>query len=953
MKPERWQKVERIYNAALEQEPEKRKAFLNEACAGDDALRKEVESLLACQTEAGSFIESPAMDLAAESLARNSVVEPSADLSGRRLLHYTIRGKIGAGGMGDVYRATDERLSRDVAIKSLPQEFADDQERLSRFEREAKLLASLNHPNIAAIYSLEESDGKRFIVMELIEGGTLAQRLLKGPLPVDEALVVCLRIAEGLEAAHEKGVIHRDLKPANVMLTANGKVKILDFGLAKPLAAASAAAVAMQLPMITGAMTKPGAILGTAAYMSPEQAKGGPVDKRGDIWALGCILFECLAGRRAFPGDTVSETIAAILGREPDWEALPTATPAAVRKLMGRSLRKDPHERMHDAADMRIELNEARREPSEVEHEEKRLRLPLVMRLAIAGAMLLCVTSGIVLSRIWTPRTGNPLRVGRTAISVSAAGLTLTAGGGIAISPDGQKIVFPASGPDGQKLYLRRLDAWEPQALKGTEGAQGPFFSPDGEWVAFFADGKLLKSPVGGGPTETVCSASLQSYSGAWGEDGRIVFAQFPSSGIWRVADQGGQPEVLTKPLDDGTQYLWPELLPGGTAVLFTIGRNEPARLAAFDFRVGQVRSIIESGANARYLKTGHLIYQAEGNLRAVHFNPEKLEVLGTSRVVAEGVSRGFGRGREYDVSSTGTLVYPSPSTSLSRLVWKDRNGKSIALNLNPRVYALPALSRDGRMVAVNVQEGIGRNVWIGSVEGEPMRRLSFGDDDWFNIFTPDGKRVLFTSHEKGAYNIFWAPADGSAKPEPLTTGEHIRKPTSFSPDGKILLFNEGTGGRRDIGVLDVDRPAADRPFLQTRFSEVEGVFSPDGKYVAYQSNESGRSEVYVTPYPGPGPKVRISTDGGQGAAWNPRGGELFYESPTALMAVRMEAGKPASAPVRLFARVPRDHRREYDVSPDGQRFLMLENAKPTGAGSEINVITNWFEELKRLVPTK
>ena len=951
MKPERWQEIERIFSSALDVPPGERGAFLEKACAGDDLLRKEVEDLLARQQEADGFFESPAFELTAGALRDESATGavPSS------ILHYRMLEKIGEGGMGVVYRATDTRLNREVAIKILPEVFAADRERLARFEREAKLLASLNHPNIAAIHGLERTDSGPVLVMELVKGDTLAKRIAKGPLPVEEALDVCRQIAEGLEAAHEKGIVHRDLKPANVKITPEGNVKVLDFGLAKALADDVQAIDLTHSPTITEAMTKPGVILGTAAYMSPEQAKGKPVDKRGDIWALGCILFECLTGRRAFPGDTVSETIAAILGREPDWEALPRTTPAAVLKLLERSLRKNPHERMHDVADMRIEIQETLKEPPGADHEQKRMHPHLARRLALAGSMLLCVIAGIMLSRIWKPAGRNALPVERITISLAASGLRLTQGGGVAISPDGQKIVFPATAADGQRLYVRQLDAWEPRPLKGTEGAQNPVFSPGGQWVAFTANGKLLKAPLIGGPTEPICSASLQSSGGTWARDGRILFGQFPNAGIWRVAADGGQPEAVARPPDNGTQYNWPELLPGGNAILFSV-LLEHRSIAAYMFRNGEVRPLIESGVHARYVPTGHLLYQAEGSLRAVPFDPDRVEIRGPSRLVAEGIAKGSGRGREYDVSATGTLVYTLPSTSLSRLVWKDRTGNTTPLNFNPRIYSYPALSPDGRKIAVKVQESTDgtRNVWAAGVEGEPMTRLSFGNNDSFSVFTVDSSRVFFTSAEGGGYNIFWAAADGSTKPEALTTGAHIHRPTSFSPDGKVLLLNDADrSGRRDIYILDVNRATVARPFIQTRFNELEAVFSPDGHYVAYQSNESGQTEVYVQPYPGPGAKVRISIDGGQAPAWNPRGGELFYESPTVFMAVRMEGGKPAGAPARLFARVPRDYRKEYDVSPDGQRFLMLESAEPPGSGLEINVITNWFEELKRLVPTK
>ncbi len=953
MNPERWEQIKRIYHPALELKPGRRDEFLGEACAGDASLLKEVQSLLAQNESSGELLESPALDVVAEALAHDQKEEARRDYVNRSFLHYRIEEKIGEGGMGVVYRAQDTRLNRQVAIKVMPDEFASDHERVLRFEREAKVLATLDHPNVAAIHGLEESEGRLYLVMELVEGKTLAERLKKGRIPLKETLETCVQIAAGLELAHEKGIIHRDLKPSNIKITPEGRVKILDFGLAKRFFQEPSADSGSSV--VSESMTETGVILGTAAYMSPEQAKGKPVDRRTDIWAFGCLMYECLSGKRAFPGDTVSETIAAILDREPDWEALPLATPASFHRLLERSLRKNPQERLHDAADLRIEIQDMLREPPGPELKQRGLQRPLLPWLAVTTSLLLCVVAGIVLSRIWTRVGGNSGRVERITISLAASGLKLSPGGGVAISPDGQNIVFPAIAADGQRLYVRQLDAWEPRPLKGTEGAQNPIFSPDGQWVAFQANWKLQKIPVAGGPTEPICSASVQFNGGTWARDGHIIFGQIPNAGIWRVAADGGQPEALARPPEDGTQYHWPELLPGGDAVMFTV-LHQNRSIAACVPGKGEIRRLVESGMHARYVQTGHLLYQAEGSLRAAPFDPDTLQIRGPSRLVEEGIAKGSGRGREYDVSAHGTLVYAPPSTSMMKLVWKDRAGSTVPLNLNPRMYAYPALSPDGRKIAVNVREGTdgAQNVWVASTEGEPMTRLSFGYYDNFNLYTPDGSRVFFTSAEKGNFNIFWAAADGSTRPEALTAGVHFLRPTSFSPDGKTLLVNDADrDGCRDICALDVAHPKVSRPFIATRYYELEAVFSPDGRYVAYQSNESGRDEVYVQPYPGPGPKVRISLEGGQAPAWNPRGGELFYESPNAFMAVRMEGGKPAGSPVRLFAHVPTEYRKHYDVSPDGQRFLMLQSAEPAGAGSEINVITNWFEELKRLVPTK
>jgi Tol biopolymer transport system component len=411
---------------------------------------------------------------------------------------------------------------------------------------------------------------------------------------------------------------------------------------------------------------------------------------------------------------------------------------------------------------------------------------------------------------------------------------------------------------------------------------------------------------------------------------------------------------VLKRP-PDNTFYCLPELLPGAKAIVFTVVREGRQSLSALSLQTGELRPLIDSAGGARFLSDGYLVYQSAGNLRAIEFDPDKLETRGTSNLVAEGVISFLvpGRARNYDVSANGTLVYSPPFASLHRLVWKDRSGSTVPLNLNPRTYAFPALSPDGRLVSVTVQDGSARNLWIGSVDTEPLRRLTFGNADTSSVFTPDNRRVVFTSGKGGQHNLFWTPADGSGNPEALTVGAHVLRPTSWLPRGKVILFNEGDeSGGIDIGQLEVDQPSAARTFIRTQFNELEAVFSPDGRFVAYQSDESGRWEVYVQPYPGPGAKEQVSTEGGLAPAWNPKGGELFYQTATSLMAVRMENGKSAGAPARLFAWPrTRDYRREYDVSPDGQHFLMLESADPGQAASQINVVLNWFEELKRLVP--
>ncbi len=958
MTPERWREIERLYQLGQKREPGEREAFLRDACAGDEALRKEVAALLADQSRIDRFIESPAMNVAAKVLAQDQAKARATLEAGQTIAHYRVVEEIGHGGMGVVYRAEDTKLKRTVALKCLPPAFAADPERLARFEREARMLASLNHPNIAAIHGLEEAGGKRFLVLELVEGETLAQRIAKGPLPVEEALEICRQIAEGVAAAHEKGIVHRDLKPANVNITPEEKVKVLDYGLAKALASETHPVDPAHSPTITDAETHPGVILGTAAYMSPEQAKGKAVDRRADIWAFGCILFECLTGRRAFPGETVSDTIVSILSREPDWESLPLMTPQPVRKLLERCLNKNPQHRMHDILDARIEIEDALKQPAEpVEMGSPPRRSSA--GLILAAGLLLGAAVGVLLWRAFAPRPDNP-HVARMTIPISATGLTLTEGG-MAIAPDGQTLVFAARGADEPRLYVRRVNEWEPRPLKGTERAVCPFFSFDGEWIAYYVMGKgMEKVPVRGGPPlpiykSTANEAPGQVHGGKWGQDGRIVFARWPNAGIWSVPADGGDPIPLTQISEDtNVFYSWPGMLPGG-AVLFTIEREGNVSIAAVLPRTGEVRPIIDSGSRAHYLPTtGHLIYVSGGHLLAVAFDPERLERKGAPMVVVEGIQQESPYSAGYDVSVGGTLAYVPASTDLAKLVWKDRNGNTAPLTLKPRSYAItrPALSPDGRRLVVQVQEGSKCNLWSGSVDGEPLTQLTFGNDDGGPVFTLDGSRVCFRSGQGGRYNIFSTPADGMGKPERLIDNPRPQAPTSWSRLGNILLINrlnESTG--MDVWEWSADRPA--RSWLSTPKWEGNAVFSPDGRHIAYQSNFSGGLEVYLQAYPGTGPRRQVSIDGGLAPAWNPKGGELFYQGPTAVMARRVENGIPAGPPTKLF-----DHSRaeffvaDWNVSPDG-RFLVVEQIQSASSPSQIKVISNWFEELKALVPTR
>ncbi len=879
---------------------------------------------------------------------------------GQTLGHYRVGEQLGRGGMGEVYVADDLNLNRKVALKFLPDAFTGDPERMARFEREAKVLASLNHPNIAAIYGLEQAEGKRFLVLELVEGETLAQRLSKGSLPVDEALGICKQIAEGLEAAHEKGVIHRDLKPANVMITEGEKVKILDFGLAKALAGETQSVEASQSPTLTEAMTRPGVILGTAAYMSPEQAKGKAVDKRADIWAFGCILYECLTGKRAFEGETVTETLAAILKGEPEWSVLSQATPPSIQLLLRRCLQKDLSRRFHDAADLRIEIAEA-----VVSTQELKPNLPVVTSgrriifLTLASAGLLAI--GSITTWIFKPslHTTQPPMHLEMNLSPNDSLATVPA---VALSPDGHRLVYVAVRSGVQQLFVRSMDSREGKPLPGTEGAMSPFFSPDGRWIGFFATGKLKKISVAGGSALALCD-STAAGGGAWDDDDTIVFSPSATSGLLRVPAAGGKPQIVTTVdrTKGETSHRWPQFLPGNKALLFTVSTGfgwDEFHIAVLRFDTKEIRIVLRGGNTGRFVPTGHLIYYRAGTLLAVPFDPVRLEVTGgTPETVVEGIAQSTGLiGAEYCFSEAGSLAYipANPRQFECRLVWVDRKGVIEPLSAPVRAYNTTianglSLSPSGRQVAVQVISGT-REIWIYNIERGMLTRLTTeAGSSQFPIWTPDETRITYMGFRSGLRNIYWKNVDGTSEEERLTTGDNQQIPSSWSPDGKYLAFYEGTTTSGDIWMLQLGGERKQQPFLRTRFNEYAARFSPDGHWLAYQSNESGRDEIYVRQFPGPGTKWQISTEGGGSPCWARNGRELFYRNGNKMMAVNIRT-KPnfkADRPRLLF-------QGEFgagDIAPDDQRFLMVQSVEPEQPATKIDLVLNWFDELKQKVP--
>jgi serine/threonine protein kinase/Tol biopolymer transport system component len=889
---------------------------------------------------------------------------------GTRLGSYEVVAQIGAGGMGEVYRAHDTKLARDVAIKVLPANFVNDPERLSRFQREARMLAALNHTNIGTIHGLEQSGGTTYLVMELVSGETLAERVKTGPLPIEEALKIAVQIAEALEAAHEKSIIHRDLKPANVKVTPEGKVKVLDFGLAKAFTGDGANDDPSNSPTLSAAATMQGTILGTAAYMSPEQARGKSVDKRTDIWAFGCVVYELLTGKQAFHGESTTEILAAVLRGEPDWQALPETTPLSIRVLLRRCLQKEMNKRARDAGDARIEIEEALATPVTVElttaaptkgfHALGRRALILSVGIFFLGAAI----AGIAVWNVKPTLSPTPQVVSRFTITLpqgqQLAGLY--SGPALALSPDGTRLAYIARQGGVQQLYLRAMDSLESTPIPDTEGAVNPFFSPDGQWVGFFAGGKLKKIPVSGGSALTLGNAAYTDGA-SWGSRAMIAFPPTAASALQQVSDAGGTLQPLTRLEKGEVSHRWPEFLPGGKAVLFAAANDginyANTEVAVQSVGTGERTNLIQGGTQPRYAPSGHLVYVQRGSLMAMPFDPQQLTATGTAVPVVGGVLQTASSGAaQYAISATGSLVYVpgGVQSPQSRLVWVSRNGAEQPVAAPMHSYFVPRLSPDGRRVAVAIWEQE-TQIWQYDLSRDTLTRFTFEGSANFNpAWTVDGRRIAFDSNKEGPLNIFWQLADGSGGAERLTTSQYINAPMSWSPDGQLLSFTEvnPTTGL-DIWMLGIgDRKA--QPFLQTPFNEGAARFSPDGRWVAYVSDESGGFEVYVQPYPGPGGKWQISTEGGTEPVWNPNGRELFYRSGNKMMAVDIAtqpsftAGKPRMLFDRRYESPPFPIA-NYDVSPDGQRFLMLKPNEQETAPTQINVVLNWFEELKQKVP--
>jgi eukaryotic-like serine/threonine-protein kinase len=900
-------------------------------------------------------------------------------LPGKRLGPHEILSSIGAGGMGEVYRARDTRLDRIVAIKVLPVHLANRSELRERFEREARTIASLNHPHICTLHDIGKQDGIDFLVMEYLEGETLARRLEKGPLPLEQVLHYAIEISDALDKAHRKGVTHRDLKPGNIMLTKSG-TKLLDFGLAKlKQEVAPANALLSDLPTANDPLTAQGTILGTLQYMAPEQVEGKEVDARTDIFAFGAVVHEMATGKRAFEGKTQASLIAKILEIDPPpISSLQPMTPPALDRVIKKCLAKEPEKRWQAASDVCDELKWIAEGSSQVviasTTSMKGVRSLGRRALIVSLCTLLfgAVSAGLLTWNLKPSVATQP--VTRTVIPLppgqQLAGLDL--GPAVALSPDGSHLAFVARQGGTQQLYLRAMDSLESKPIPGTEGASEPFFSPDGQWVGFFAGGKMKKILVSGGAVITLGDAA-DPCGANWSIQGTIAFAPTNVSNLEQVPDGGGVAQPLTRLDKDDRGDRWPEFLLGGKAVLFAAGANAynftNAQVVVQLVGTGQRKNLIQGGMYPRYAPSGHLVFMQGGSMMAAPFDPQRLVVTGSTVPVVEGVLQSSVTGAaQYSFSSTGSLVYVSGSirSAQSKLVWVSRNGAEQPLAAQARAYVEPRISPDGRRVAVTITEQESQT-WLYDLSRDTLSRFTFeGNVSVDAVWTPDGKRIAFTSNKEGPLNIFWQMFDGSGGLERFTTSDYSQFPMSWSPDGQLLAYTEiNPSSQRDIWVLRMgdSSPSSGKvpkaqPFIRTPFDEAVPRFSPDGHWLAYISNESGRYEVYVQSYPGPGGKWQISTEGGTEPVWNPNGRELFYRSGDGMMAVEITThpGFAVGKPRMLFeghyepAPVPIAN---YDVSPDGQRFLMLKPVEEVEApATQINVVLNWFEELKQKVPT-
>ena len=889
---------------------------------------------------------------------------------GTTLGHYRLESKLGEGGMGVVYKATDTCLGRHVAVKLLREPFLADAERLARLKREARALASLNNPNIAAIHGLEQDNGQQFLVLEYVPGETLADRIARGPLPLQDALSAARHVADGLEAAHAKGIIHRDLKPGNIKIGDDGCVKVLDFGLAKAVEPTATSDTAETITAHSGA-TEPGMIVGTVPYMSPEQAAGKPMDSRTDIWSFGCVLYEMLSGKRAFTGSSTTEVLASILQSEPDWGALPEGVPENVQCLLRRCLRKDPRTRLRDIGDARIELDDTlagRVQPAAPP--------PRSIRTPVAAAAAAGVLVGLALAGTWAwnrVAAAGPPSVVRFAFDLpQGQAFRPTWNPNLAFSPTSETLAYSISGPPST-TYLRRLDELDSKPLASAPGMGIPVFSPDGRYLLGMDTANLMlkKVALSGGAPVPFASYDM-AFRGDWAPDNYYYWTSHYFGPVIRTPGSGGKEERVTE-LDLDKQertHRHPQMLPDAKTLIFTVSTGgiesfDDASIQAYNLQTKSRKILVQGGFFPLYSRSGHILYARAGNVYAVPFDASRIEVTGPPVKVADGVFMSTNAGSAYfALSRTGALAYAVGQAEGGQrsAVWVDRDGKAAPLPLPQRSYLFPRVSPDGKQLAIEV-EGTNHDLYLYDFARGVMSKMTTDGMSHSPVWTSDGKYLGYRSWKEGTMTMWRMPADRSGPEERLTPVGTRQGLSAFSPDGRYAVFNSMEPGMRsDIWFVSLDGERKPQPLIRTRFAEGSARFSPDGKWVVYCSAESGRAEVYVQPWPGPGPKIQISSDGGTDPIWSRDGKEIFYRNEDKMMVVSVSAGSAfrAATPKLLWegryshgmsssCGMPGATASNYDVTADGRRFLMIRDADQGAMSTRVVVVLNFVEELKRL----